>query len=122
MRRHKNLYFEIASFQNLLKAACLAQRCKRFKTPTARFNFQLEQELWKLHAELTEKRYTPGRYRHFLIFEPKKRTISAAPYRDRVVHHAIHNVLGPIFDATFIHDSYATRHEKGTHAAIDQFQ
>lgn len=122
MRRHRNLYSEIISFQNLLKAARLAQRCKRFKTPTARFNFQLERELWQLHEELAEKRYVPGKYRHFVVYEPKRRVISAAPYRDRVVHHAIHNVLEPIFDPTFIHDSYATRKEKGTHAAIDRFQ
>jgi len=122
MRRHKRLYERIVSFQNLLRAARLAQRGKRFKDTTAKFNFHLEKELWRLHKELEEKRYVPGRYRHFIIHEPKERVISAAPYRDRVVHHAIHNVLEPIFDPTFIHDSYATRKGKGTHAAIDRFQ
>ena len=122
MRTHKNLYPKIASFQNLLKAARLAQRCKRFKNPVVQFNFFLERELWRLQSELTEKRYEPGPYRHFTIYEPKQRIISAAPYRDRVVHHAIHNVLEPIFEPTFIYDSYATRKGKGTHAAIDRFQ
>lgn len=122
MRRHKNLFEKIISFQNLLKAARLAQRGKRFKTDTARFNFHLERELWQLQAELAEKRYEPGGYYHFTIHEPKERLISAAPYRDRVVHHAIHNILEPIFDPTFIYDSYATRKGKGTHAAIDRFQ
>lgn len=122
MRRHKNLYQDIISFQNLLKAAKLAEKCKRFKYSTARFNFYLENELWALHHQLANKTYEPGKYRQFLIFEPKKRVISAAPYRDRVVHHAIHNILEPIFDPTFIHDSYATRKGKGTHAAIDRFQ
>lgn len=122
MRRHKNIFGEIVSFQNLLLAARLAQKGKRSKEPTARFNFLLEQELWKLHEELVADTYQPGKYHHFTIFEPKKRLISAAPYRDRVVHHAIHNVLEPVFDPTFIHDSYATRKEKGTHAAIDRFQ
>ncbi len=122
MRRHKNLFGQISSFQNLLLAAKLAQRGKRFKRSTARFNFFLEQELWRLHTELSGGTYQPGAYRHFTIYEPKKRLISAAPYRDRVVHHAIHNVLEPIFDPTFIHDSYATRKGKGTHAAIDRFQ
>lgn len=70
MRRHKNLYPKIVSFQNLLKAAKLAQRGKRFKDSTARFNFDLEKELWKLHYELTTKRYRPGNYRHFTIYEP----------------------------------------------------
>ncbi len=122
MRRHRNLYGKIISFQNLLLAAKLAQRGKRFKGSTAGFNFSLERELWNLHEELAEKRYEPGAYRHFTIYEPKKRLISAAPYRDRIVHHAMHNILGPLFDPTFIHDSYATRKYKGTHAAIDRFQ
>ena len=57
MRRHKNLYGQIVSFQNLLKASALAQRNKRFKYSTARFNFFLEKELWDLQRELTEKSY-----------------------------------------------------------------
>lgn len=122
MRRHKNLYSQIVSFQNLLKAARLAQRNKRFRSSTARFNFFLEKELCDLQHQLTEKSYVSGKYHHFLIHEPKKRMISAAPYRDRVVHHAIHNILEPIFDPTFIYDSYATRKGKGTHSAIDRFQ
>lgn len=122
MRRHKDLYGRIVSFQNLLHAAKLARRGKRFKNATARFHFFLEYELWRLHEELSSGTYRPGVYRHFTIYEPKKRVISAAPYRDRVVHHAIHNILEPIFDPTFIFDSYATRRGKGTHAAIDRFQ
>ena len=86
------------------------------------FNQRLEKELWRLHEDLKSKKYQPGRYHHFTIFEPKERLISAAPYRDRVVHHALHNVLSPIFELTFIFDSYATRSGKGTHAALDRFQ
>lgn len=105
-----------------MKAARLAQKGKRFKIPTARFNFQLEHKLWNLQDELKSGTYKPGQYNHFTIYEPKKRLISAAPYRDRVVHHAIHNILEPIFDPTFIYDSYATRKGKGSHAAINRFQ
>ena len=122
MRRHKNLFEKIISFENLWKAAGLAQRGKRLKPNTARFNFQMERELWQLQEELTKEIYEPGFYHHFKIYEPKERTISAAPYRDRVVHHALHNILEPLFDPTFIYDSYATRKGKGTHAAIDRFQ
>lgn len=109
MRSYHHLYEKIISFQNLLRAAKLAQRGKRFKDATVRFNFFLERELWGLHEELEEKKYKPGNYYDFMIYEPKKRMISAAPYRDRVVHHAIHNILEVIFDPTFIFDSYATR-------------
>lgn len=122
MRRHSGLYEQIIAFPNLLQAACLAQRGKRFNPTTARFNFFLERELGRLRWELRTKRYCPGQYHQFRIYEPKERVISAAPYRDRVVHHAIYNVLEPIFDPTFIFDSYATRAGKGTHAAIDRFQ
>ena len=122
MRSYNNLYQQVISFQNLLRAAKLAQHGKRFKAATARFNFFLEKELWLLHHQLVQKKYQPSSYRHFLIFEPKKRLISAAPYKDRVLHHALHNVLEPIFDATFIYDSYATRKGKGTHAAMNRFQ
>ncbi|MDO8527860.1 MAG: reverse transcriptase domain-containing protein, partial [Deltaproteobacteria bacterium] len=122
MRTFDHLYEQIIAFQNLLKASRLSQRGKRFKKPVARFNFYLEKELWQLHKDLSLKRYEPGQYHHFTIYEPKQRIISAAPYRDRVVHHAIHNILEPIFEPTFISDSYATRKEKGTHAALDRFQ
>src|ERR1019366_5854029 len=78
--------------------------------------------LWKLHEELSTKTYRPGAYRSFFIYEPKKRQISAAPYRDRVVHHALTGVLEPIFERSFIADSYACRKGKGTHAAVDRCQ
>jgi retron-type reverse transcriptase len=88
----------------------------------AAFHFHLERELWRLHEELRERTYRPGEYRSFLIHEPKARQISAAPYRDRVVHHALVNVLEPIFERTFIADSYACRKGKGTHAAVRRCQ
>lgn len=122
MRTQKNLFEQITSFANLHLAAKLAQRGKRFKNKTAYFNFRGEQELLTLQSQLQNKTYRPGRYRHFAIFEPKQRIISAAPYRDRVIHHALHRVLNPIFEPTFIFDSYATRVGKGTHAAIRRFQ
>ncbi len=62
--------------------------------------------------------YNPGDYSYFTIYEPKKRTISVVPFRDRVVHHALVNVLEPIYENRFIYDSYATRKGKGTHKAI----
>ena len=76
----------------------------------------------RLQADLQRKTYTPGGYHHFFIHEPKRRKISAAPFRDRVVHHALCNLIEPIFDARFIPDSYANRVGKGTHAAVDRLQ
>jgi hypothetical protein len=122
MTRYGNLWPQVISFENLLRAAEKACKGKRFRPPVAAFHFDLEPELWSLHEELATKTYRPGAYRSFFIYEPKKRQISAAPYRDRVVHHALTNVLEPIFEQTFIPDSYACRQGKGTHAAVGRCQ
>jgi retron-type reverse transcriptase len=121
MKSHSNLYESICAFENLLQGASKAQRGKRFKASTARFNFFLERELLTLQNELLTQRYRPGAYTTFTIREPKTRLISAAPYRDRVVHHALCNVIEPLFERTFIYDSYACRQAKGTHAAVERF-
>ena len=78
--------------------------------------------LLELQDELRSFRYRPGPYANFYIHEPKKRLISAAPFRDRVVHHALCNVIEPRFERRFIFDSYANRVGKGTHRALDRLQ
>jgi len=85
------------------------------------FEKNIEEELFKLQGQLAGKTYTPGDYREFTIYERKPRKISAAPYRDRVVHHALCNVIEPIFEKAFIFDSYACRKGKGTHQAVERF-
>jgi retron-type reverse transcriptase len=122
MKRHGHLWDGMISFENLLHAAERARRGKRFKPGVARFFFDLERQLTRLHEELASKTYRPGPYRTFTIYEGKKRQISAAPFRDRVVHHALTGVLEPIFERSFIFDSYACRKGKGTHAAVDRSQ
>jgi len=83
-----------------------------------RFFFDLENQLLNLQKELQHGTYFPGAYYFFTIYDPKERVIAVAPFRDRVVHHAIVNVLTPVYEKVFIHDSYATRPDKGTHAAV----
>ena len=122
MKRHGNLWDGMISFENLLGAAHAAARGKRFKPGVARFMFDLEPQLLRLHDELAAKTYQPGPYRTFTIYEGKTRQISAAPFRDRVVHHALTGVLEPIFERSFIFDTYACRKGKGTHAAVDRCQ
>ena len=121
MKRYGRLWPQITSFENLSLAADKAQRGKRFRGNVLAFNYEREQRLAGIQSRLTEKSYCPGAYRTFEIVEPKRRLISAAPYRDRVVHHALCNVIEPLFDRTFIHDSYATRRGKGTHKALERF-
>mgnify|MGYP001191663212 CR=1 FL=1 len=121
MKRHGNLWPLIVDFANLEAAAREAQRGKRYRENVLEFNYNLEAELLALHNELRSKSYAPGPYRTFHIVEPKKRMISAAPYRDRVVHHALCNVIVPIFERTFVHDSYANRVGFGTHRSLRRF-
>ena len=122
MKRYGDLWSGLVSFRNLTIAAENASRGKRGQSNVARFLFDRERLLIQLQSELVSHTYQPGAYRTFEIFEPKRRMISAAPFRDRIVHHAICNILEPIFERSFIHDSYACRKNKGTHAAIDRFQ
>ena len=122
MKRYGQLWDGVISFKNLLLAAEKARRGKRFKPGVARFFFHLETELVRLQEELTFMTYRPGPYRTFTIYEGKPRQISAAPFRDRVVHHALTGILEPIFERSFIFDSYACRKGKGTHAAVDRCQ
>lgn len=122
MKRYGNLWSRLISFPNLFAAARKAQRGKRFRLPVARFLVDLERQLCTLRQELGARTYRPGPYRSFTIFEPKQRLISAAPFRDRVVHHALCNVLEPIFEQSFLFDSFACRRGKGTHAAVRRCQ
>lgn len=121
MKRYGNLYPDIIAFANLVLAADKAQKGKRFRDNVLEFNYNREKELICLQQELTDKTYQHGKYRTFYIREPKIRMISAAPYRDRVVHHALCNIITPIFEKTFIHDSYANREGFGTHRALSRF-
>ena len=121
MKRYGNLYPQIIELENLLLSARKAQKGKRFRYNVLDFNYHLETELIKLQKELTDKTYQPGNYRTFRLTNPKSRLISAAPYRDRVVHHALCNVIAPIFEKTFIYHSYANRVGFGTHRALKKF-
>ena len=122
MKTYKHLYPEIASFDNLYLAFKAARKGKRSRPDIAEFEFNLEENLLDLQRELQAETYQPGDYRNFQIFDPKPRLISAAPFRDRVVHHALCRVIEPLFDRRFIADTYACRKGKGTHAAIDRAQ
>ena len=122
MKRYGQLFDQIVAFENLLAAARQAQKGKRYSEPALRFNANLDRELLRLRDELTAQTYRPGAYRTFDIYEPKHRMISAAPYRDRVAHHALCNVIAPIFERTFIRDSYANRVGFGTHRALRRFK
>jgi retron-type reverse transcriptase len=121
MKRYGGLYPDVCAFENVYLAARKAQRSKRYRDDVLAFNHDLEDNLLEIQEALKAKTYAPGPYKTFVIYEPKRRLISAAPYRDRVVHHGLCNVIEPLFDRAFIHSSYANRRGKGTHKALDHF-
>jgi len=117
-----NLHEQVCDWVNLRLAYENASRGKRGRGATAQFESLLADNLLELETELKERTYLPGEYSNFYIHEPKKRLISAAPFRDRVAHHALCNVTVPYFERLFIADSFANRVGKGTHRAIDRCQ
>ena len=118
----RDLFDDMASFSALLTASQCAAKGKRAKPGVAAFLANLEKEILRLEWELTTGHYRPGRYTEIEIFDPKHRIVSAAPFRDRVVHHAFCAVCNPIFERGFIYDSYANRKGKGTHRAIARYE
>ena len=113
---------QLYSWENLRLAYANASRGKRGKSDVAEFGIYLGDNLIRLQHELKLKTYQPGKYRSFYIHEPKRRLISAAPFRDRVVHHALCNLTTPYFEERFIAHSFANRLGKGTHRALDLCQ
>ena len=117
----RNFFPRIISFSNLLAAARMAQKGKRYRADVLAFNARLEANLFQLQQELLAFTYEPGPYRRFHIRDPKPRIISAAPYRDRVVHHALCAVIGPPLERHFLATSYANRLGYGSHRALRKF-
>lgn len=122
MKRYGNLYETFCSWQNLSLAYKKALKGARKNRDTRMWYYHYEGHIIELRDELVNHAYSPAAYRYFQIQDPKQRTIAVAPFRDRVVHHALVNIIEPIYEARFIHDSYATRKGKGTHIAIDRAQ
>ncbi len=118
MRRAGNLWPEIVSFGNLVRAARRAALGKRDVAGVARFLADLEPNVLRLQRELEAGTWAPGRAFTFEIHDPKTRTITAAPFADRVVHHALIDVLEPRLERRMLFESFACRRGKGTHRAL----
>ena len=111
---------QITDWSNLLDAWRNAARGKRSHPTVAAFEHPVADHLLSIQQALRTGTWQPGPYTHFRIHSPKPRRISAAPFADRVVHHALCNILSPVFEPRFISDSYANRVGKGTHKALDR--
>lgn len=118
MKTHKNLYPEIYSTNNIVLAYKKARKGKTKKNYVKKFEENFHYNIKTLHLELKNKEYAPKPLKSFILRDPKTRKISKSHFRDRIVHHALCNILEPLFDTTFIYDSCANRKEKGSLFAI----
>lgn len=117
-KRAKNLLDSVADMDNLRLAVWKAAKGKRHSRAVLEYTARLEQNLWSLHQQLWLDEVDVGHYQHFLVYEPKERKICAPAFAEQVLHHALMNVCHPYFEKKQIFDSYASRKEKGTYAAI----
>lgn len=120
MKRHCNLFPKIIEKDNLYTAYWYARKGKEAKHEVMKYSRHIEQNIQLLQKQLIEGNVEVGNYRYFKIFDPKERQICAAPFPQRVLHHAIMNVCGPVFDKHQILDSYASQIGKGTYAALQR--
>jgi retron-type reverse transcriptase len=105
---------DVCAFSNLYQAYLNARKQKRYRGEVMQFSYSLEANLFALQKELAERTYRVGKYRPFIVEEPKRRQIVALPFRDRVVQWALHLVIQPVFERRMIADSFACRAGKGT--------
>ena len=117
-KRYKHLFERIVDPGNLRKAYANASLGKHMSHGYLAFREEAEARIAWLEERLADGTWTAQSYRQFYVFEPKRRLISAPTFSDRVVHHAVVQVIEPVFDATFLPTSFACRTGKGTHAGV----
>jgi retron-type reverse transcriptase len=118
MKRINNLYKQICSIENLMLADSIARKGKLTQPGILRHDQIREKNIRDLHLMLKNKTFTTSAYTTFTIYEPKERLIFRLPYYpDRIVHHAVMNILEPIFVSTFTADTYSCIKKRGIHAA-----
>lgn len=122
-QKYHNLLMQIADTNNIRNA--YYKTCKgknKYSNGHLSFKENLDYNIWRISQELLSETYKIGRYYTFIVYEPKKRIISALPFKDRVVQHAINNIIEPIFEKTFYSCSYGCRANKGTHKGVIETQ
>ena len=118
MKIYKDLYWLIISPKTLFHVWEVFKADKKNKLDVINFELELEKNIFDLYRDLKNETYKHGPYKGFWIHDPKLRKIHKATVRDRVLHHAIFNVLNPIFEPTFISNSFSCRIGKGTHKGM----
>jgi len=121
MKTYKNLYEKVYNITNLILAHKKARKGKTKKSYVIEFERNLIKNLLKLQEELRNQTYKPFLLKTFILRDPKTRKISKSAFRDRIVHHALINIIGPIFEKRFIYDSCANQTGKGNLFALNRF-
>jgi hypothetical protein len=120
LKRINNTYNQIADLQNLQAADAIARRGKSKQTGVIIHDKNRDANIEALHNSLSSQTYTTSNYSTFTVYEPKERLVYALPYYpDRITHHAIMNVLEPVFTACFTADTYSCIKGRGIHAAAN---
>jgi RNA-directed DNA polymerase len=120
MKRHADLFDSVCDIENLFSAYRVCLRGKRLRRGVLPFTYNLSKEIYKIQSDLKTEKYNTGNYHGFYVHEPKKRLVQSLPFRDRVVQQALCQVINPVFEQTFIKDTYACIKGRGTHAGSDQ--
>lgn len=118
MKCYRNIFTQIVSIENLFAAWDEFRTGKMGKFDVQMFAQTVETQLFDLHRDLAAGTYRHGAYFAFQITDPKQRLIHKALVCDRIVHHALFSVLNPIFEPTFIANSFSCRVGKGTHKGV----
>ena len=121
-KRYGNLFETVVSFDNLYAAFRNASKTRELQPEVLKFSMNLEENLAALHYELTTQTYKRGTVNQFIVYDPVKRLIMAAPFRDRVVDWALYRILNPLVDKRYISTSYGCRQGKGSHVAVKKLQ
>lgn len=121
-KKHRNLIDQITTLENLRLAYYKTSSGKRRTWGYLEFKEYDEANLLRVQEELTDGAYKIGPYRHFTVYEPKPRLISALDFKDRLVQHAVCNIINPIFERGFLPYTFACRNGLGTHAGVKHIQ
>ncbi|NIJ40354.1 retron-type reverse transcriptase [Parvibaculum indicum] len=121
-KKYRNLISLILEDRNIRRAYARTSLGRRGTYGYHEFKEHAEANLARLREDILSGRFQPDPVRHFMVFEPKPRNIEALSFRDRVAHHALVNVIGPIFEATFLPRSFACRAGMGSHAGVKMLQ
>jgi len=119
MRIYRDIFNQIISLENLFSAWDEFRQDKRKRIDVLEFESNLEPNIFQLSRQLKTQTYKHGSYASFYIHDPKQRNINKAIVRDRVLHHAVFKILNPIFEPTFIANSFSCRPDKGTHKGVN---